>query len=43
MTPEQRRAWRESLSPEERERMRERRQRRRAERQAEEAAPADGQ
>ncbi len=43
MTPEQRRAWRESLSPEEREKMRERRQRRRAERQAEEAAPADGQ
>ena len=43
MTPEQRRAWRESLSPEEREAMRERRQRRRAERQAEEAAPADGQ
>ncbi len=43
MTPEQRRAWRESLSPEEREEMRERRQRRRAERQAGEAAPADGQ
>jgi HlyD family secretion protein len=42
MTPEQRRAWRESLSPEEREAMRERRRQRREARQAEETAPADG-
>jgi membrane fusion protein, macrolide-specific efflux system len=41
MTPEQRRAWRESLSPEEREAMRERRRQRREARQAEETAPAD--
>ena len=40
MTPEQRRAWRESLSPEERAAMRERRQQREAA-QAEETAPAD--
>jgi HlyD family secretion protein len=42
MTPEQRRAWRDSLSPEERAALRERRRQRREARQAEEAAAADG-
>ena len=43
MTPEQRRAFFESLTPEQRAAMRERRRQWRERREAEEAAPPDGQ
>jgi Spy/CpxP family protein refolding chaperone len=42
MTPEQRRAFFESMTPEQREQMRARREQRRQRRQAEGGAPPDG-
>ena len=43
MSPEQRRAFMESLTPEQRAQMRERRRQRQEAREAQEAAPPDGQ